>query len=95
MNIEHATTLHVGVSYISVIGVEINEFNVLCAGMEGWVGGGGGGGVNYLRAHIHFRFRHAHHETKASLESRGGVISNLPFHFKQPQFACYCAPVVR
>ena len=30
----------------------------------GMVGGGAGGGVNYLRAHIHLRFRHAHHETK-------------------------------
>ena len=36
---------------------------------------GGGGGLNYLRAHINLRFRHAHHETKdwlPSLGSRGG-----------------------
>ena len=37
--------------------------------------GGGGAGLNYLRAHIHLRFRHAHHEIKdwpPSLGSRGG-----------------------
>ena len=26
--------------------------------------GGGVGGLNYFRAHIHRRFRHAHHETR-------------------------------
>ena len=38
------------------------------------VGGGGGGGLNYFRAHIHRRFRHAHHETRdwyLGLASRG------------------------
>ena len=32
---------------------------------------GGGGGENYLIAHIHRRFRHAHHETKVWLSSLG------------------------
>ena len=35
----------------------------------------GGGELNYLRAHIHLRFRHAHRQTKCwlpSLGSRGG-----------------------
>ena len=31
----------------------------------------GGGGENYLIAHIHRRFRHAHHETKVWLSSLG------------------------
>ena len=34
-------------------------------------GGGGGGSLNYLHAHIHSRFRHAHHETKDWLPSLG------------------------
>ena len=29
-----------------------------------------GEGANYLRAHIHWRFRHAHHESKNWLSSR-------------------------
>ena len=35
------------------------------------------GGMNYLRAHIHLRFRHAHHETKdwlPNLGSRGCLV---------------------
>ena len=42
-------------------------------------GGGGGRGQNYLRAHIHWRFRHAHHETKdwlPGLGSRGRRTKN-------------------
>ena len=38
----------------------------------GW--GGGGEGLNYFRAHIHRRFRHAYHETRdrhPGLGSRG------------------------
>ena len=39
-----------------------------------WLGGGregGLGGCNYLCAHIHWRFRHAHHKTKDWLPSLG------------------------
>ena len=41
----------------------------------------GGGGQNYLRDHIHLRFRHAHYETKDWLPSLGsqGRISIIMF----------------
>ena len=32
---------------------------------------GGGGGLNYVHAHIHQRFRHAHHDPKDWLPSLG------------------------
>ena len=47
------------------------------------VEGGGGGvwGLNYFRAHIHRRFRHAHHETRPvfRLGSRGRVDRHTRF----------------
>ena len=49
------------------------------ATLSDWGEGGGGQGLNYFRAHIHQRFRHAHHETKdrqPGLESQGRVLSD-------------------
>ena len=46
----------------------------------GWGVGGLGWGLNYLCAHIHLRFRHAHHETRdwlPSLGLRGGYIRDV------------------
>ena len=41
-----------------------NKQDIFCGGGGGE---GGGGGLNYFRAHIHRRFRHAHHETRDHL----------------------------
>ena len=36
-----------------------------------------GDGLNYLRAHIHWRFRHAHHKTKDWLLRTGYQMSSI------------------
>ena len=54
--------------------------NLISNALERRGGGGGGGGVNYLRAHIHLRSRHAYHETndwQPSLGYRGGTHEDI------------------
>ena len=64
-----------------------------------WGVGVGGGGLNYLRAHIHLRFRHAHHETKDWLpRGRKGAIEilkqlgSMSEGLKKPQKQTYTPP---